>query len=173
MIDQQIEQQAQELLLRHRISEPPVPVERMAQAEGIQIVRSKGGEQESGFLLRNDNRTIIGLNDDNAPVRQRFTIAHELGHWKLHKGRPLIVDHTVRINKRDGVSSAATDHEEIAANAFAAALLMPLPMISAAIKHCLELGVNTQQHLIDHLAKQFDVSTLALQIRLVNLGVIN
>ena len=62
-------------------------------------------------------------------MRQRFTIAHELGHRALHPGRELILDVPVRVNLRDKTSSMASDIEEIEANAFAATLLMPEQMI--------------------------------------------
>lgn len=74
-----------------------------------------------------------------------------------------VVGRPARVNKRDGVSSAATDHEEIAANAFAAALLMPRPMMNKAINRCLELHINTQDQVINYMAKEFDVSYQAMQ----------
>ena len=42
---------------------------------------------------------------------RRFTVAHELGHLRLHRGRPLILDTDTRVNFRDTVSSMATEHE--------------------------------------------------------------
>lgn len=171
MIDPTIEQQAQGLLARYGVAAIPVPVEAIARAAGIQVVRSPAAGQESGFLMRDGQRVLIGLNSNDSPRRQRFTIAHELGHFELHTGRALIVDHTVRINKRDDVSSAATHPEEIQANAFAAALLMPETFIHSAVRRHINSGVVTQAHLTKLLADDFDVSEQAMTWRLVNLGI--
>jgi len=162
---------ARELLDKHGVVKPPVPVEDIAQAEGIQVVRSPASGTESGFLLRDNRRTIIGVNSLTSRRRQRFTIAHELGHWQLHDGQPLIVDHTIRINKRDSVSSAAKDWQEIQANAFAAALLMPDYLVQRAVDREQEIGIETREGLTLTLAKEFDVSTEAMGFRLINLGV--
>jgi Zn-dependent peptidase ImmA (M78 family) len=161
---------ALELLKRHGIVKPPVPVEDLARDEGIQVVRTQASGTESGFILRDGRRIVIGINSRNSRKRQRFTIAHELGHWQLHDGQ-LIVDHTIRINKRDEVSSAAKDYEEIQANAFAAALLMPEEMIQAAVEREVGLGINSRDDLIQALANEFDVSSEAMGFRLINLGV--
>jgi Zn-dependent peptidase ImmA (M78 family) len=163
---------ALELLKQHGIVKPPVPVEDLARSEGIQVVRTQASGTESGFILRDGKRIVIGINSRNSRKRQRFTIAHELGHWRLHHdGRPLIVDHTIRINKRDEVSSAATDHEEIQANAFAAALLMPEEMVQAAVEREVSLGIDSRDDLVQSLAEEFDVGGEAMGFRLINLGV--
>jgi Zn-dependent peptidase ImmA (M78 family) len=148
-------------------------VEQIAVACGIQVVRTAADWQESGFLLRDDSRTIIGINSKNSPRRQRFTIAHELGHWMLHKGKPLIVDQSVMINKRNDVSSKATDEEEIAANQFAAELLMPHSLILNAVHQLLTSGVGSREELVTTLARNFDVSGEAMGWRLINLGVLS
>jgi Zn-dependent peptidase ImmA (M78 family) len=173
MIRHDIEQKAQQFLARHGVTGAPVPVEDMARSEYIQVVRSPTAGQESGFLLRNDRGVMIGINGNESPRRQRFTIAHELGHWLLHDGRPLIVDHTVRINQRNEVSSAASDQEEIDANAFAAALLMPYHLVNESATRWINSGFNTPDKLTQQLANEFAVSTQAMNWRLVNLGVYN
>ncbi|MGW4521345.1 ImmA/IrrE family metallo-endopeptidase [Amycolatopsis sp. NPDC004378] len=146
-------------------------MEEIASRAGIQVVRAPSNGSESAFLVRDGRRIIIGVNSRQSRRRQRFSIAHELGHWQMHEGRPLIVDHTIRINKRDEVSSAATDTEEIEANSFAAALLMPRTWMQAAVDRELQLGVNDRDALTLSLAKEFDVSTEAMRFRLMNLGI--
>jgi Zn-dependent peptidase ImmA (M78 family) len=70
----------------------------------------------TGLLLREGGAKLIAVNSAHHPRRQRFTIAHELGHPQMHDGA-YIVDSTVRINRRDDLSSMATDSQEIEANA--------------------------------------------------------
>lgn len=171
MIDIRIEKQARSFLSKHGVTKPSVPVEEIATAEGIQIIRSNAEATESGFLLRSAGVAVIGLNSRNTRRRQRFTIAHELGHWLLHDGRPLIVDHTVRINKRDPVASAGTDDEEIQANAFGAALLMPADLVRESVEREVALRMPTRDDLTSRLAVKFDVSHEAISIRLINLGI--
>ncbi|WP_216213061.1 ImmA/IrrE family metallo-endopeptidase [Amycolatopsis aidingensis] len=171
MADRKVQRGVAELLTKYGIHTSPTPVEPIARSEGIQVVRAPASGSESGFLLRDAERVVIGINSQTSRRRQRFTIAHELGHWKLHDGRPLIVDHTIRINKRDQVSSAATDYEEIEANAFAAALLMPAELVQAAVDREQKTGIESRDDLIQALAEEFDVSSEAMGYRLINLGV--
>ena len=60
-----------------------------------------------------NNHAVLGVNDWHADVRQRFTVAHELGHLKLHHDE-LFVDGVL---KRDDQSSLAIRPHEIEANA--------------------------------------------------------
>lgn len=173
MINRKIEQQARTLLAKYNITRAPIPVEQIAVAEGAQVVRSPSSGQESGFLLRDGHRVLIGLNSRDTDRRQRFTIGHELGHLTLHEGRPLIVDHSVRVNKRNDVSSAATDREEIEANNFAAAILMPKQIVMDVVERHLNRGIVTQDELTYQLANEFEVSTQAMGWRLINLNLYN
>jgi hypothetical protein len=118
------------------ITEPPVDVNRLAKTMAATIHLDDLDPEVSGLLYRRPNNTVIAVNRDHADSRRRFTIAHELGHLRLHEGRPLIVDHVVRvrINARDHRSSLATDREEIEANRFAAALLMPPDFVEAQVQ---------------------------------------
>lgn len=170
----QVEERAVELLASFgtEVSMPPVPVEQIAVRYGIQIVRSAAEWSESGFLLRDNGRIIIGINSRNSPKRQRFTIAHELGHYVLHEGKPLIVDQSVMINKRDDVSSQATDREEIQANQFAAELLMPKNLVSRELRRQVA-AAGSREELITALARTFDVSNDAMGWRLINLGILS
>lgn len=108
---------------------------------------------------------IIGVNDQHHVNRQRFTLAHELAHVRLHRPH---LERVVHVDKgslrRDAVSALGTDAIEVEANAFAAELLMPQPL--------LELEVAGRQIdmendlLIEELARRFKVSVAAMQIRL-------
>ncbi|MFF8843411.1 ImmA/IrrE family metallo-endopeptidase [Streptomyces sp. NPDC015127] len=150
-------------------------VERLAAIHGALVSRSpfKDGEV-SGMLLRREGQPpVIGVNDTHPERRQRFTIAHELGHLLLHPGREVVLDRPVRINLRDRASSMATDQEEIEANAFAASLLMPTEMLRSEL---LNLGPAIRQdpdRCTVQLADVFRVSTAAMGFRLINLGLVS
>jgi Zn-dependent peptidase ImmA (M78 family) len=167
-----VRQRAVNLLAECGVLGAPVPVEQIAVANGIQIIRSAAEWSESGFLLRDNGRVIIGINARNSPSRQRFTIAHELGHWLMHDGKPLIVDQSVMINKRDDVSSQATDLQEVQANQFAADLLMPKEYVMDELRQQMSSDIGSREELITLLARRFDVSNDAMNWRLINLGVL-
>jgi Zn-dependent peptidase ImmA (M78 family) len=152
------------------LGEVPTPIEAVATKRGAQVVRERLDRDVSGLLFRDDESVIIGVNDLHAPRRQRFTIAHEVGHLEMHKGRPLVLDH-VRINMRDATSSTATDVEEIEANQFAAAILMPSNLVIREAKRLLKDDPTaTDASIVPLLAHGFEVSEQAMEIRLVNLG---
>lgn len=163
---------AENLLAAHRLIGAPVNVEQLAKACGVEVVPQSFEDGDvSGMLLREDGLPpVIGVNTAHSHKRQRFTIAHELGHWALHPGRLVIFDRPMRINRRDSVSAMATDREEIQANAFAAALLMPERLVRQRVG---ELPVGQRRDpeaAAGELARLFEVSALAMSFRLVNLG---
>lgn len=162
---------ARRLLRTYQISQPPVPIENIATSEGARIVRQHSKGPESGFALREGGRWIIGINTQTSRRRQRFSIAHELGHLLLHEGK-LIVS-SVRLDLRNQISSLGTDKEEIEANRFAAELLMPRNLVQAAASAKLSEGLPGRDELIAELAREFDVSNEAMGYRLINLGVLS
>ena len=159
---------ARELLKKHAVTSIPVDVELIALGEGAQIVRESLERSVSGALLRRGASTLLAVNDNHNSRRQRFTIAHELGHLVLHPGREYTVDSAVRVNWRNDLSSLATDREEIQANAFAAALLMPAAAVREAVS---ALRDASAVRAADVLAAKFEVSQEAMSYRLVNLGI--
>lgn len=76
----------------------------------------------------------------------------------------------MRVNLRDKTSSMATDIEEIEANAFAAALLMPEKMIRDLINRLPASKRREPDDTATALADVFKVSTSAMNFRLINLG---
>jgi Zn-dependent peptidase ImmA (M78 family) len=96
------------------------------------------------------------INAQHHPNRQRYTIAHELGHYFLH--RHLQVEFQDRIFFR----GAENSKEEVQANSFASEILMP----EVDFRRMVREGKNK----VNELSQEFGVSTLALRIRAKNLG---
>ncbi len=159
---------AKEMLARLGIVNPAINPEEIANQLGVVIAREKLDGNTSAMLYRKSGEApVIGLNSTQSRKRQRFSIAHELGHLVLHPGRPLIVDH-VRVNFRDDRASAGSFREEIEANAFAAELLMPKHMLERAL---MKFRLDTpEDEIVKALANTFEVSREAIGYRLVNLG---
>lgn len=123
--------------------------------------------ENAGLVVKNDfnllyeglsgkiEGNVISINPRESAKRQRFTIAHEIGHYALNHGEAF----------RDpsaNFSLHSYDDKEIQANAFAAELLMP----EIAINHVVANRTND----IDELARLFNVSVAAMRFRLKNLG---
>ena len=135
----------------------------MVREYGIELRRGDL-EDVSGLLVRGEETAVIGVNSGQSRVRQRFTIAHEFGHFLLHEGIREHVDHGYRVNYRDQESALARDVEEIEANFFAASLLMPKRLLDARdAVHAIDDDL-----LVAALAKEFNVSRHAMSLRLAN-----
>ncbi len=151
------------------IVEAPVRIEQIARGLGVQITYLPFEGDISGMLFRDVGKAVIGVNSRHAATRQRFTIAHEIGHLEMHKGQPVFIDRFVRLNMRDGHSTP----EETQANAFAAELLMPRSVVPDEIDRVLSKGAATSSELVSTLAQRFQVSSAAMQYRLINLGMLD
>lgn len=161
------------LIDHHKLKKAPVDVDAIATHLGIEVQKDVVDEDMSGFLFRDtrENRAIIGVNGAHAQTRQRFTVAHELGHFLLHAGEPVHIDRTnvaFRVNHRDARSSMGTDDTEREANLFAAELLMPSRFLERDLRNR-DLDLLNDA-VVQDLATQYGVSSQALSFRLVNLG---
>jgi Zn-dependent peptidase ImmA (M78 family) len=160
--------QAADLLKRGRVRRAPVPVEKLAALLGAEIVLQPFSGEISGIVHRNkDGGAVIGVNSSNTIQRQRFTIAHEIGHLLLHADENLHVDKNFPIGLRNEISGKSVNENEIEANQFAAALLMPPDLMAEDVKPFIGKDV---MFAIQKLAKKYKVSEQAMSIRLSSLG---
>jgi Zn-dependent peptidase ImmA (M78 family) len=104
----------------------PVPVDPIAIAHklGFKVYTSALESDVAGMLVMNPGQDPeIYLNESDSYNRQRFTCAHEIGHWAQHVAEGVesgrFVDH------RGALAAEGTNPEEIYANQFAATLVMP------------------------------------------------
>lgn len=138
----------------------PVDPVQIARQFGIDVRQAHLSENVSGALVKKfgQDPTLL-LNARDHPNRQRFTAAHELGHFV---GREEAPDEYEYVDLRDTVfSPAGTDPVEIFANQFAANLLMP----EAEVRRLKEEGYTPTQ-----MALYFGVSQDAMGYRLKNLN---
>jgi hypothetical protein len=104
-------------------------VENLATAPGAPVMH--GDQSLSGLLLPGRGEIWVNAQEGRQwPGRRRFTIAHELGHWQLHRQ----TDHTVfcrtaTVEPDDKPGPAAQPLPETEANAFAAEVLMPARLV--------------------------------------------
>ena len=161
-----------------------IPIEQLIEALGLEIdyqYLTKDGQKILGKLICVDGYTpyydmelhqymLLKVKADTILVearlaeqenkgRYRFTLAHELAHWLIH--RELYISQKSEAAFSDG----ANDTIEKQADYLAAALLMPL----ASVKHYYYTLMGkgySKFELINIMANHFGVSKQAMQIRL-------
>lgn len=136
---------------------------------GYRVIRYPIGKDDFlGFALIKDSERIIFSNSSLILSREIFSIAHEIGHQKLH-----LSEQGLQMIKDDNFDDR--NELEIEANYFAACLLMPMEKVQQFIRLELEdKPVNKWSGLdIAKIQTEFSVSYDMALIRLKNLGVLN
>lgn len=173
---ERIEQITTDLLQELDLMHLPIPVKKIIKSKGIKLSSFDLGEDVSGVLVIENGKARIGYSPSEPKVRQRFTLAHELGHFALHvRGTKnnIFVDSTKVMFRRKG-STPKEYTQEKQANSFAAALLMPKVLIKQEInKLNKNLSYLNDDIIIESLAAKFQVSEIAMTYRLMNLGYIH
>ncbi len=132
----------------------PVPLEIVAGKLGFEAVAFDGRPDVSGAIDHKNRRIFVNKNE--SLVRQRFTLAHEIGHAVLHKAED-------RVDYRRTMATSE-DPKEREANRFASELLMPTDLFRKAFKE--------RNGDIFRLASYFAVSTDAAGYKAKNLGLL-
>jgi hypothetical protein len=121
-----------------------------------------------GLLFRAGDEAVAFVNASSILPRRRFTAAHELGHYLLHRDKMGSVLTDEKIDETDGKVAAM----EAEANCFAAELLMPEATLRARADELrAEHGCCPRGVLGYRLASELLVSSEAMKYRLKNLGV--
>lgn len=170
----EIDSRIASILKESGIHSPAIPVAKIVKNQGLGIMPYDFDDNISGALLvEGDSNATIGFNSSESEVRRRFTIAHELGHYLLHKDSSIYYDRP-QILFRDGNSSSGYDKKEREANRFAASLLMPKFMLTKSLEDERFRNPNsTDEKIIKNLSIKYKVSQIAMTYRLANLGHIN
>ncbi len=132
----------------------------IARTLGINVFSTKLENGTSGMIAKlessPDSDIDMILNSEHAPVRQRFTCAHEIGHFFTVLRDNPSMDKGF-LYKRDELSSCGTNQDEIYANKFAAELLMPTSLVKQYVDEGHKMGA---------LTRMFNVSIQAMTNRL-------
>lgn len=139
----------------------PVNIETIARKMGVDVRYSAGIDGDldiSGKFFYEHGRPVCVINRYDIEQRQRFTLAHELGHYILGHGEQ--IDRTESLYRNP---KGYQDYSERQANAFAAELLMPERLVDFLIEEKEMLSINK-------LAETLNVSQIAMQYRLKNIG---
>lgn len=141
------------------LHEYPVDIRGMAKALGLKVVEDSLASNISGKLHKDWwGDYVVTVNSSHSETRKRFTIAHEIAHYVLHRDliEDGIVDNALYRDDRIG------DWLERQANRYAATLLMPMTMVRDAW--------DRGQQTAAALSRSFKVSEAVAQIRMIELG---
>lgn len=142
-------------------------LEKVCQRLGLKLYTTDFADDNiSGAIVLENGFWTIYVNDAHHPNRQRFTAAHEIGHYismylnsysaaKLASG-----EHEDCLYRKDG---DVNDPAEIEANQIAAEILMPKEMVNNTLRDNPSLTV-------EDLAAKFGVSASSMTFRMKNLG---
>lgn len=152
-------------VLEKYLDEYPVKLGNIARELGVSIRVASMPTGTSGQIKLEDGLYVVRVNRNEARERQRFTIAHELAHFLLHR---TIIDTSV-----DGITdnvlyrSGAPEQIEFEANRLAADIVMPMALIRKDLRE--RFGGIVTAATIESLANRFEVSKAAMEIRLSTL----
>jgi Zn-dependent peptidase ImmA (M78 family) len=151
--------ESQAIISRHA-QRAPVNVEAIARDLGLSVYLDRLPPDVAGKIVRNPSGYSVYLNPADPTRRRRFTLAHEIAHYVLH--RDLIGDDLID----DGMyRSKLGGRYERQANQLAADILMPPGLVRGYYLG----GTNSPVE----LGNIFDVSADAMRIRLQELNLIN
>lgn len=153
-----------------RLMSAPIPLDLVARDLGISVEMNAALPPDiSGEIECDAGQYTARSSNSEHLYRQRFTIAHEIGHFVLHRSliqNGLDDDKMYRSEAHVGnyANTAIKSVHERQANAFAAKLLMPRELLKKEI----DASENTVS--LSVLYKKFQVSPSAMKWRLKNLG---
>jgi Zn-dependent peptidase ImmA (M78 family) len=84
---------AEKILLDLGITSPiDINLDIIAWSQGVKVNR-RTLENCEAWIIGDTEEAIISVNSNTATSRQRFSIAHELGHWQNDRGASLFAQH--------------------------------------------------------------------------------
>lgn len=138
------------------------PTKHEIRVEHIDLIKDVDdkGDTLSGCAFFDDDTDefVVKYNPTESPNRQRFTIAHELGHVVLGHVQP------GKPKKDRSLVYDKMDKDEVAANQFAAEIVIPHKLLKQYV-------YDEGFYRAADLARLFGVSEQAMYYRMRNLGI--
>jgi len=152
-IKKELEQLTSNILLDNDMYKIPVDVLKIARANDIEVYEGDLDKKISGAIryYKDTKKFVILLNKNDSVVRQRFTVAHELGHFFLH--REILENNEIHVD----AMFRMPNEKESEVDYFAGALLMNRTLLEKMYEE------NTS---ITELSQIFKVSVSAMTVRL-------
>ena len=165
-INEELEELTSEILLSNDMYKVPVDVIKIANANDIKVYEGDLDKKTSGAIRYNKatDKFEILINKNDVKTRQRFTVAHELGHYFLHqdylKSEEIHIDTLYRAVEKADEEEKKRERQ---VDYFAGALLMNRTLLEKLYK---------ENNSIQDLADIFNVSVSAMTVRLDILGLL-
>lgn len=158
-INDYLEELTSNILLDNDMYKIPADILKIARMNDIDVYEGSLDKKISGAIKYDveTQKFEILLNKNDAKTRQRFTLAHELGHFFLHK--EILMSDEIHID----TMFRMPDEKEKEVDYFAGALLMNKTLLN-------KMYQNNKS--ITELAELFDVSVSAMTVRLDILGLL-
>lgn len=139
-----------------------IKVEEIINSFNIKVKKSKTMEDnKSGCYDSRDN--VIYVNSSEIEQRQKFTLAHEFGHYILKKQNDVISN---RLSSMDDYLTFEEKINEREVNSFASELLMPKKLVEMALK---KIDDNDERSIIHEISRRMNLSRSFVNFRLYNL----
>ena len=138
-------------IIRNHQQSAPVQVIPLAEELGVDVYKVDWPDNMSGRIEKDENYSIY-VNQNHHVNRRRFTVAHEIAHFILHRNQ--IGD---GINDDAMYRSGMPLKVEFEANKLAADILMPWHLLNEYME---------DDYTVESLANTFQVSKSAMSIRL-------
>ena len=148
-------------VLEQHMSEVPVKLGAIAKDLGIDVKLSSLPLNISGQIAKTPSGYEIKINRHESRQRQRFTLAHELAHFLLH--RDIIERLGGTLSDNVLYRSGASENIEYEANRLASQIVMPEHALKQASSR---FGDHISEGMVELLAEQFGVSKAAMEIRM-------
>ncbi len=176
MRQSEVKKHAEEFCVQNGIDNYPVEIVRICRENGIKVFEEYLDSEVSGLIVVDDkewkkyntNQFII-VNLAESAVRRRFTIAHELAHFVLHRNGNKLYAHRDMINEGNVRNSIEQE-----ANYFAANILMPEKLVKEKVENLKNetWGKLPNFVIVREIADHFVVSESAAEVRLKQLEII-
>ena len=153
------------ILINNDMFKIPVDVVKIAKLNSINVYEGNLEKNVSGAIRYNketENFEIL-VNKNDTRERKRFTIAHEIGHFFLHKEILMSDEIHIDIMYRMPNDDEEQKRREKDVDYFAGALLINKTLLTK---------MYNENNTITELAEMFDVSISAMTVRLDILGLL-
>jgi len=125
-----VQKLARKVLSDCGISDPPVDLLRILKSHGIEYVEVDDfPDTVSALIVESETRTYAAINSKEHLHRQRFSLAHELGHFFLHRGGRADEIPTIDNPPSEDWQEGGKAPAEAEADLFAGELLVPKDML--------------------------------------------
>lgn len=176
MRQSEVKRKAEEFCMANGINGYPVEIVRICNENGLKVFEEYLDSDVSGLVIvddkvweKYDTNQFIIVNLAESAARRRFTIAHELAHFILHRNGNNLYAHRDMTN--GGTVRGSIEQE---ANYFAANVLMPERFVREKVEDIKNeiWGTLPNFVLVREIADYFVVSEAAAEVRLKQLEII-